>query len=600
MPAPRLPRIRPSGPRVRSPEVLARAKRMRRFKIRQRIKRGAGTAAMGVGSALLDFLEGFFDFDFGRDKSKLGLLGQALGAGVAGDSGSDNLPLPTMEEPKRVSKVKNPTFATISNQLDNLVKTANKIGVYTKEQQDALLNQIKQARRVAKEQQLEQKTPSIPEMPQSNEGSIGPLDSSIDGLIKKIDELSDTIDDKNQNSGGGLLDSILGGLGLASLFGGKGKAAKPRFKPEQLLSHAGKPLSGAALASREAKLAREAALTTKAPLLARAGTAIKAATRTGAAKIAGSAIVSSAASSRIGGLITAGVKGVGRQAGKSAISAAVRKVAGPLITKTLGRTALKSIPIIGAGIGAAFAVGRLLKGDVLGAGLDLASGLGGPLTAIPAFAASVARDTYAGVYGVQPEQDPNFNKNFPQLMSEIQGMIKEALGMSVKVQATPTAQQIGDMETPAMAPQRVSQAAAVTPPSPPTSMNPPPGATSPPPAVQTVTPAPATTPKVDAASGATSGDKGAAQMTPAPQITANALNPDAMQPPAATGDVLRDQELDMSKYEEYGYSPQQRMFVPQTGQTKRGGAQGKGAIPDPVYHDAPVELLRTLIFDYPE
>jgi hypothetical protein len=589
LPAPRLPSIR-------SPEVLARAKRLRNFKTRQRIKRGAGAAALAGGNFLYDFLLGFFDIDFDKNqKSKLGLLGEVLGAGVAGGDGQDNLPLPTMEKPKRVTKVNNPTFATLSNQLDTLVKTANKIGVYTKDQQDALLNQIKQARKVAKEQQLEQKTAAIPEMPKSNEGNITPLDSSIDGLIDKIDQLSDTIDDKKNGGGSSLLDGIVKGLGLAGLFGGaksliKGRGAaklvKAAHSPTGYAYAAGSVVAGRKVGGQFAK----------APLLARAGTAIKAAARTGAAKVAGSALVSSAASSRIAGLLSAGVKGIGKQAGKSAISGAVRRIAGPLITKTLGSTALKSIPIVGAGIGAMFAIGRLLKGDVLGAGLDLTSGLGGPLTAIPAFAASVARDTYAGVYGVQPEQDPNFNKNFPELKTEVENMIKEALGQSVHVQALPTDQQIGEMETPPAAPQRVSQAPA-TPSAPPSTTATPPGAgpsTTAAPVVNSTTVDKAATvqPVVNA--------QPAAAMESASAQTGMALNPEAMQSPlSSTGAELNRQELDMSRYEQFGYSPQQGMFVPQTGQTTRGSAQGRGTIPDPVYEGPFLEeLKKTLFFGY--
>lgn len=59
---------------------------------------------------------------------------------------------------------------------------------------------------------------------------------------------------------------------------------------------------------------------------------------------------------------------------------------------------LKSIPVAGAVIGVAFGIQRLLKGDVPGAGIELVSGIGSLLTAIPATAYQAARDLYGEYY----------------------------------------------------------------------------------------------------------------------------------------------------------------------------------------------------------
>jgi hypothetical protein len=202
------------------PALALTAKRIgqlrRRVKTKRFAKKAAVGAAVATGSFLLDFLSGFLDIDLKKgSKDKLGIFGKALGAGVS-DSADDTLPLPTMETPERVSRENDPTIATISKQLDTLVKTANKIGVYTKEQQDALLNQIKQSKRVASEQQLEQRAPILPELPEAGQSGAGlaPLDNSVADLITRIDELSETLDGMSPGGGGGMGLSIGFGLPL--------------------------------------------------------------------------------------------------------------------------------------------------------------------------------------------------------------------------------------------------------------------------------------------------------------------------------------------------------------------------------------------------
>ena len=67
---------------------------------------------------------------------------------------------------------------------------------------------------------------------------------------------------------------------------------------------------------------------------------------------------------------------------------------------------LKSIPVAGAVIGVAFGIQRLLKGDVPGAGIELVSGIGSLLTAIPATAYQAARDLYGEYYTHADSGDP--------------------------------------------------------------------------------------------------------------------------------------------------------------------------------------------------
>ena len=62
--------------------------------------------------------------------------------------------------------------------------------------------------------------------------------------------------------------------------------------------------------------------------------------------------------------------GFGKRAGAKLGGKAIGKVAGGAIAKSLG----KKIPLVGLGLGAVFAAQRAMKGDFLGAGLELASG----------------------------------------------------------------------------------------------------------------------------------------------------------------------------------------------------------------------------------
>lgn len=115
----------------------------------------------------------------------------------------------------------------------------------------------------------------------------------------------------------------------------------------------------------------------------------------------------------------------------------IKRIAGPIIAKGLGKTALKSIPIIGAVAGGLFAVDKLVKGDVVGAGLELASGLAGPLTAIPAFIASTARDTYTGIYGVNPETDPQVGERLGVVKEGVTGLVETELKRATAEGAAP-------------------------------------------------------------------------------------------------------------------------------------------------------------------
>lgn len=580
----RLPKLPPSAARI--------------GQLRKRITRNrrsnsglGGDAASTAASMLIDFASGFFNIDFSSDKkSKLGMFGGALGSGVAGGA-VDSTPLPTMNKPTRVSNKSNPSFATITSQLEDLVKTANKIGVYTKEQQESILNQINQAKRVAKEQQLENKAPAVPELPEmGNSGDLSPLDTSVTALTKKIDELSETVDGLSNGGMGG-------GMGGSSMdISGRRRGTRgPRTRAPTVVKSATSP-TGYRYAAGSGKGGQYA----KAPSwLGRATAAVSGGARSAATRVA-APLAAGAASSKVAKLITTGL-GASKKAGGS-IKAAVRKVAGPIIGRALGKTVLKSIPLVGLGVGAAFAVGRLLQGDVVGAGIDLASGIGGPLTAVPALAASVARDTYASVYGVQPEQDPNFSERYKELKGEIDQMVKEQLAGAVKPMSTPTDRETGEAETPPRPP----QSAPVKQPPPVPGAATPAGAgggtagtgASPTSAAATGSGATLAGGPPSSAASSAGGTAASQQMTPEP-TTGPALASPTMETNAMSGATLTAQQMPVDAINQsYGYNSTSGMFMPQTGNTTRGAAQGIGNIPSPVYSSPNIQgLLPTLFFN---
>jgi len=81
---------------------------------------------------------------------------------------------------------------------------------------------------------------------------------------------------------------------------------------------------------------------------------------------------------------------VRRYRGDAATAAILAKI----LPQAAKKTALKSIPLAGWLISGYFAGQQLAKGDVTGAGLELVSGLGNMLTAIPMTAVILARDCY--------------------------------------------------------------------------------------------------------------------------------------------------------------------------------------------------------------
>lgn len=106
------------------------------------------------------------------------------------------------------------------------------------------------------------------------------------------------------------------------------------------------------------------------------------------------------------------------------------------IAKRLPKAALKatakSIPGIGLLLGAGGALAALSEGDVIGAGLEAASGMGSALTAIPATAALTAKEVYEDVYGIKPEDDPEAGNRLTEIKDKVVLELQKLVGMNVK------------------------------------------------------------------------------------------------------------------------------------------------------------------------
>lgn len=578
--------------RTRAPSVVQRAKRIAGRRFRREF-----------GERFMKRL-GFSADDFRKDglvKKRLGLFGELITTTKRpGDSGPGAAP--AVQQPQRVTNEANPSITTIISQLDKLVKTANKVGILSKEQQEAMLGQLSQARRLAKEQILENKRPPIPEPVDTGAGdSLTPLGDVIDDLKKQIDKLSGKVKEKveeqeeeNNSNNRGFMERFMDRQGFGDDYRTRRRrrqARARRVSRDQLLDRHGNPLRGAARESRIKKV-----LADRAAAAANRGNIFTRMFR----RAPGTAPAQTATSSRIARAISQGASRSATLArtGGASIKSAVRSAAAPIIARGLGSTALKSIPIIGAMAGVGYAIDRLVRGDVSGAGLDLTSGLGGPLTATPALVAATSRDVYPSVYGVQPEADPEFNRRMPEVTSAVEGLVREQLGNSVEPRQRPTQTQVDERTVPQQPPQpppsRESAPTLGTPPTPPPITAPPAAppapagggetSASPDTGAQTGHTATRVTHEPTTAPGATTAATPVAAATEGVDI----MNASATPPVPAVPSM-------------YGFNRQLGRFLPQTTPTSKSGHVGIGNVPNPDYVPSGVnnlaDLFRVMFFN---
>jgi hypothetical protein len=518
------------------------------------------------GENLLD-RAGFDQSEFRSDgfvKGKLGLFGGAVKRGrKASDSGS----VPSMKSPASVSNRSNPSLSTVVDQLESLVKTAKNIGVISKEQQKSLLNSIIETRRNDKESFMENNGEAAGTL-QGGGGisaeTLAPLSTAIEELTKKLGILNTTLDDKQEESEGDnrtFASKFFENLGFGDEYERYNRNRNrpenqrarriatrdrraARVRPEDLLDRNGRRLSGAAMDSRLDALDR--------------------------ARRQGS--IFSRFKSSIGGSLRASRVGV---------KSALKRIAGPLIGQTLGKTALKSIPIVGALAGGAFAISRLLKGDTVGAGLEAASGLAGPLTAIPAMVATITRDSYSSIYGIQPEQDPEALKRIKEVKTGVEDLVKETMGGQVETKRKPDPADIdkallGDVKPPKV--QAESKPAPVPIPDPPAPAKPKTGGGT------------SGGAKAGAVGAGAAGSMDLFDRTFTPEFMAEIQKKSDLELAgnSQTGSQLNQQSLDVNRMEDSDDVTVQSLSLngpplPATRMTTKPGASGMGDVRSPYY-----------------
>jgi len=123
-------------------------------------------------------------------------------------------------------------------------------------------------------------------------------------------------------------------------------------------------------------------------------------------------------------------KEVGKEAAEKSIKAKIEKVVSGKLSKFIFSSAAKKVPIAGVIIGGIFGVKKLIEGDTVGAGLEVASGAAGtiPIAGTAASlgidAAGLARDVYKEVYNKFPEEEPEVAK---QRMQQIASIIEQVI-----------------------------------------------------------------------------------------------------------------------------------------------------------------------------
>jgi hypothetical protein len=635
-------------------------------------RRGRMRRDFGRRFALSFGLGGYLEKRDEEQKQKaLGIFGQAAKKKV--NKGVD---LPSLDTPERVSKESTPSVSSIVKQLEALLKAANKIGALNGKQQKALVDQITQAKRIAKEQQMESNVPAaIPEGGGGINGdNISPLADIFTDLSKEVEKLLEAVKEKNaeqqedQGETKGFRGRFLDSMGLGDYRKQRRKEylranEYAGWTSNNKLSQLG-PAERQALESRgytftqngrvrgpdnrfvsnrnvESTLRQAQRSQLRRPgILGRATDRAGGAIKSGATSIMNllrspSAIASGAAgaTSTARSSLTSGatrIAGAARSTATGAVSLfsnTARKAAGgaakvvnldvikraakPIISKALGKTALKSIPILGTVAGVGFAIDRLLDGDPVGAGLEAASGLAGPVTAIPALVALTSRDVYTSAFGIPPEQDPNVGERMSMVTSAVKGIAEEVLSGTVEPKSPPTsdiAEKASGLQTMRKTQEKVSAATmtgsstpapAAAPSNSPSGASgggaPTTGSSAP---AQNAPPAPAVAP---AGNAAKEGMSGTPATIPVPDDNPYPNAEDALKQKveptvgAAIAEASQLNENLTATTPNINFASGQRVPLPSNMPTTRPGAIGMGNVPDPTYYGVG-DILTQLYF----
>lgn len=335
-----------------------------------------------------------YGFDTSKKSDKTRSSSSSYGSNLS-DNGS--VSLPSLDTPTRVSNDNNPTVSSLEKQFKIVANQLRLLESISKRQQDNKVLEVLNRNNKSQESILEQNNAAELQNNQDLGSQIEPLNDQLVALSNSISSLIDILEDKQ--------DEAKTDNGQQSFW----EDIKDRYLGEDRKS-------------KRVRQSRAAGST--------ANKELKAVERIAAND---NQLASMSRRGRVADVIGKGLRKGEQLATKlgGSTTKAIEKLALPIIEKGLGKTVLKSIPIVGAVAGVGFAVDRLLHGDVVGAGLDAVSGLGGPLTAIPALIASTARDIYSAVYGVQPEEDPNASERMSEVTSVVKGVVTKTLTASI-------------------------------------------------------------------------------------------------------------------------------------------------------------------------
>lgn len=431
-------------------KAISRQKRMERKKFGRSMMKGA-MRRMGLNT------QGIAN----NAKSPIGRLLQSP-AMRAMSLGTFDVTLPSMDGAARAGNVNNPSISSLSGQLSSIAQTAARLGAITQEQQETLIKQAKSAETQSAQTQLEEPD-ATPIQAAGAGGGIDPGVTATEKLLESIGKLKAIIDDKvrdqqQNNFGNNFVEALLDNLSLGGVKEARANRRKRPQVKEGFMSREGKTGTEFYTQDKRGRIRgakAEDALANFKTVEKTDSFKLNAAAEARQAEAVlgkGTTFSGSSTTNKIASTIGRGAKKAGgaTATGAGKVSkTAIEKVARPLVGKAIGKTAIKSIPLVGAAAGGLFAIGKLLQGDVVGAGLEAASGLGGPLTAIPAMVASLARDTYTGVFGMTPESDPFFGTKMGIVSSVLTGLVSAAFAkLTGKKEEAPTAPAQGATKVP--------------------------------------------------------------------------------------------------------------------------------------------------------
>lgn len=485
--------------------------------------------------------------------------------------------LPSKKSPERSNVVSKPSISTMNEQLSELMKVVTSINRLMESQQELVRNKEQQSARIAVEGQLEagadQGVDAIPEPPESLE--IKPLQESMALLVKALDEAIDKLEklgDPEDDNRGGFWD----------FFKRRAKRNMGLDPNEKLRK--GRKYTGFTADKRLTDLTDAEVATLEKRGISGKGIAYYDKAGKPLSKKAIEAELRAANASR----------GIFRRAGRRVAQAVDVTEAGikRAVTKIIGQNAPKLIgkSVAGAGLifGAWDMINHAAKGDWVGVGLDAAAiggstaqltGVGaapGAALAITASLTSILRDSYADIFGVPPEQDPQYRQRFNMAMSFASAAVGDMLGMNAQQEKKAQVSQQRPAAPPQVRPPAARPAAQ------PAISAGTPASRSPP---ASVSPSSATATPRTSGGGASSGSSPEPAPINAPPPSVASSADQLVPPPANVGDAISTAQMQAEMYTGQTPPPANPSVTirPANVPTSRNGFEGTGNVHDPIY-----------------